>query len=115
MTPSARSGGRRGSSSESQIDPTHHSVRRQLQDNWFRGSRIAGVRGDRSEGERGQKLCGYSLRTGLASCIEMARKYQRRRDRFRVNLTKATESPSPLRAKQPPVPVDRLVQTCLDP
>lgn len=66
----------------------------------------AGVRGDLSEGERTQKFAGHSLRAGLASSAEvderyvqkqlghasaeMTRKYQRRRDRFRVNLTKAS-------------------------
>ncbi|MER8602039.1 site-specific integrase [Mesorhizobium sp. M1339] len=66
----------------------------------------AGVRGDLSEGERGQKFAGHSLRAGLASSAEvderyvqkqlghasaeMTRKYQRRRDRFRINLTKAS-------------------------
>ncbi len=66
----------------------------------------AGVRRDLSEGERGQKFAGHSLRAGLASSAEiderhvqkqlghasaeMTRKYQRRRDRFRVNLTKAS-------------------------
>ena len=65
----------------------------------------AGVRGDLSEGERAQKFSGHSLRGGLASSAEvderyvqkqlghasaeMTRRYQRRRDRFRVNLTKA--------------------------
>ena len=65
----------------------------------------AGVRGDLSEGEREQKFSGHSLRAGLASSAEvderyvqkqlghasaeMTRRYQRRRDRFRVNLTKA--------------------------
>jgi len=63
------------------------------------------MRGDLSEGERAQKFAGHSLRAGLASSAkvderhvqrqlghasaEMTRKYQRRRDRFRVNLTKA--------------------------
>ncbi|KQZ87940.1 integrase [Mesorhizobium sp. Root157] len=66
----------------------------------------AGVRGDLPEGERGRKFSGHSLRAGLASSAEvderyvqkqlghasaeMTRKYQRRRDRFRVNLTKAS-------------------------
>jgi len=66
----------------------------------------AGVRGDLPEGERAQKFAGHSLRAGLASSAEvderyvqkqlghtsaeMTRKYQRRRDRFRVNLTKAS-------------------------
>ena len=66
----------------------------------------AGVRGDLSEGERGKLFAGHSLRAGLASSAEvderyiqkqlghssaeMTRKYQRRRDRFRVNLTKAS-------------------------
>ena len=65
----------------------------------------AGVRGDLTEGERQQKFAGHSLRAGLASAAEvderyvqkqlghasaeMTRRYQRRRDRFRVNLTKA--------------------------
>lgn len=65
----------------------------------------AGVRGDLSEGERAAKFAGHSLRAGLASSAEvderyvqkqlghasaeMTRRYQRRRDRFRVNLTKA--------------------------
>ena len=71
-----------------------------------RAAMAAGVRGDLSEGERGQKFAGHSLRAGLASSAEvderyvqkqlghasaeMTRKYQRRRDRFRVNLTKAS-------------------------
>jgi integrase len=66
----------------------------------------AGVRGDLPEGERGTMFAGHSLRAGLASSAEvderyvqkqlghasaeMTRKYQRRRDRFRVNLTKAS-------------------------
>jgi len=65
----------------------------------------AGVRGDSPEGERADKFSGHSLRAGLASSAEvderyvqkqlghaspeMTRRYQRRRDRFRVNLTKA--------------------------
>jgi integrase len=65
----------------------------------------AGVCGDLPEGERGKLFAGHSLRAGLASSAEvderyvqkqlghtsaeMTRKYQRRRDRFRVNLTKA--------------------------
>jgi integrase len=66
----------------------------------------AGVRGDLPEGERRNLFAGHSLRSGLASSAEvderyvqkqlghasaeMTRKYQRRRDRFRVNLTKAS-------------------------
>lgn len=66
----------------------------------------AGVRGDMSEIERAFKFSGHSLRAGLASSAEvderyvqkqlghasaeMTRRYQRRRDRFRVNLTKAS-------------------------
>ena len=66
----------------------------------------AGVRGDLPEGERSHLFAGHSLRAGLASSAEvderhvqkqlghasaeMTRKYQRRRDRFRVNLTKAS-------------------------
>ncbi|KGF68050.1 integrase [Hoeflea sp. BAL378] len=65
----------------------------------------AGVRGDLSEADRENLFAGHSLRAGLASSAEvderyvqkqlghasaeMTRKYQRRRDRFRVNLTKA--------------------------
>jgi len=71
-----------------------------------RAALAAGVRGDLPEGARGQKFSGHSLRAGLASSAEvderyvqkqlghvsaeMTRKYQRRRDRFRVNLTKAS-------------------------
>ncbi|UOK73559.1 site-specific integrase [Ancylobacter polymorphus] len=70
-----------------------------------RAALAAGVRGDLSEGEREIKFSGHSLRAGLASSAEvderyvqrqlghasaeMTRRYQRRRDRFRVNLTKA--------------------------
>lgn len=66
----------------------------------------AGVRGDLAEGERARSFSGHSLRAGLASSAEvderyvqkqlghasaeMTRKYQRRRDRFRVNLTRAS-------------------------
>jgi integrase len=65
----------------------------------------AGVRGDLPEGERRLRFAGHSLRAGLATAAaveeryvqrqlghtsaEMTRRYQRRRDRFRVNLTKA--------------------------
>ena len=65
----------------------------------------AGIRGDLPEIERGLKFAGHSLRAGLASSAEvderyvqkqlghasaeMTRRYQRRRDRFRINLTKA--------------------------
>ncbi|MER9758019.1 site-specific integrase [Mesorhizobium sp. M0166] len=71
-----------------------------------RAALAAGVRGDLSEGERSQKFSGHSLRAGLASSAEvderyvqkqlghtsaeMTRRYQRRRDRFRINLTKAS-------------------------
>lgn len=70
-----------------------------------RAAMAAGVRGDLSEDERQGKFAGHSLRAGLASSAEvderyvqkqlghasaeMTRRYQRRRDRFRVNLTKA--------------------------
>jgi integrase len=69
-----------------------------------RSALAAGIRGDLSECERGMKFAGHSLRAGLASSAEideryvqkqlghasaeMTRRYQRRRDRFRVNLTK---------------------------
>ncbi|MFC5387072.1 site-specific integrase [Aquamicrobium segne] len=71
-----------------------------------RAAMAAGVRGDLSEKERAKLFSGHSLRAGLASSAEvderyvqkqlghasaeMTRKYQRRRDRFRVNLTKAS-------------------------
>lgn len=71
-----------------------------------RAALAAGVRGDLSERERAKLFAGHSLRAGLASSAEvderyvqkqlghasaeMTRKYQRRRDRFRVNLTKAS-------------------------
>lgn len=71
-----------------------------------RAAMAAGVRGDLSEIERVLKFSGHSLRAGLASSAEvderyvqkqlghasaeMTRRYQRRRDRFRVNLTKAS-------------------------
>ena len=71
-----------------------------------RAALAAGVRADLSEGERQRLFAGHSLRAGLASSAEvderyvqkqlghtsaeMTRKYQRRRDRFRVNLTKAS-------------------------
>lgn len=61
--------------------------------------------GDPPEGERKRVFAGHSLRAGLASSAqveeahvqkhlghasaEMTRRYQRKRDRFRVNLTKA--------------------------
>jgi len=70
-----------------------------------RAALAAGVRGDLPERERGDRFSGHSLRAGLASSAEieerhvqrqlghasaeMTRRYQRRRDRFRVNLTKA--------------------------
>ena len=65
----------------------------------------AGLRGDLPEAERLALFSGHSLRAGLASSAEideryvqkhlghasaeMTRRYQRRRDRFRVNMTKA--------------------------
>ena len=67
--------------------------------------RDAGIRPDLPEAERVRLYSGHSLRAGLASSAEvderhvqkqlghtsaeMTRRYQRRRDRFRVNLTKA--------------------------
>ena len=63
------------------------------------------MRGDLSEGERKRAFPGHSLRAGLASSAEieeahvqkqlghasaeMTRRYQRQRDHFKVNLTKA--------------------------
>ena len=71
-----------------------------------RAALAAGVRDDLPEGERARLFAGHSLRAGLASSAEvderyvqkqlghasaeMTRRYQRRRDRFRVNLTKAS-------------------------
>ncbi|MDY6859932.1 MAG: tyrosine-type recombinase/integrase [Pseudomonadota bacterium] len=65
----------------------------------------AGIRSDLPEKDRLALFSGHSLRAGLASSaevderyvqkqlghasVEMTRRYQRRRDRFRVNLTKA--------------------------
>lgn len=70
-----------------------------------RAALAAGLRPDLSEGKRASSFAGHSLRAGLASSAEVAeryvqkqlghasaemtRRYQRRRDRFRVNLTKA--------------------------
>jgi len=67
--------------------------------------REAGLRPDLPEAERLKLYSGHSLRAGLASSAEvderyvqkqlghasaeMTRRYQRRRDRFRINLTKA--------------------------
>ncbi len=64
-----------------------------------------GLRGDLAEGERRLAFGGHSLRAGLASSAqieeahvqrhlghasaEMTRRYQRKRDRFSINLTKA--------------------------
>ncbi|WP_394890252.1 site-specific integrase [Mesorhizobium sp. AaZ16] len=71
-----------------------------------RAALAAGAHGDLSESERQKLFAGHSLRAGLASSAEvderyvqkhlghasaeMTRKYQRRGDRFRVNLTKAS-------------------------
>jgi integrase len=65
----------------------------------------AGVRSDLPEAERKALFAGHSLRAGLASSaevdeahvqrqlghasVEMTRRYQRRKERFRVNLTRA--------------------------
>ena len=70
-----------------------------------RAALAAGIRGDLAEGELGARFAGHSLRAGLASSAEVderyvqkhlghasaeqTRRYQRRRDRFRINLTKA--------------------------
>jgi integrase len=67
----------------------------------------AGLRPDLPEAERLTLYSGHSLRAGLAShaevleaavqkhlghaSAEMTRRYQRRRDRYRLNLTKAVE------------------------
>ena len=65
----------------------------------------SGIRADLPEANRLELFSGHSLRAGLASSaeveeryvqkqlghasVEMTRRYQRRRDRFRVNMTKA--------------------------
>ena len=70
-----------------------------------RAALAAGLRSDLPEKKRALLYAGHSLRAGLASSAEaderfvqkhlghasaeMTRRYQRRRDRFRVNLTKA--------------------------
>lgn len=70
-----------------------------------RAASAAGLRGDLPEKDRLASFSGHSLRAGLASSAEvderhvqkqlghasaeMTRRYQRRRDRFRVNLTRA--------------------------
>lgn len=70
-----------------------------------RAALAAGLRPDLTESERARAFAGHSLRAGLATAAEideahvqrqlghasaeMTRRYQRRRDRFRVNLTKA--------------------------
>lgn len=70
-----------------------------------RTARLAGIRAELSALERSQLFAGHSLRAGLASSAEvderyiqkhlghasaeMTRRYQRRKDRFRINLTKA--------------------------
>ena len=73
---------------------------------WSRRCALAaGLRGDLTEGERRLAFGGHSLRAGLASSAqieeahvqkhlghasaEMTRRYQRKRDRFTINLTKA--------------------------
>lgn len=70
-----------------------------------RSAMAAGIRSDLAEIERHLRFSGHSLRAGLASSaeideryvqkqlghasVEMTRRYQRRRDRFKVNLTTA--------------------------
>ena len=70
-----------------------------------RAALAAGLRPDLAEAKRAVAFSGHSLRAGLASSAEveeryvqkqlghasaeMTRRYQRRRDRFRVNLTRA--------------------------
>jgi integrase len=71
----------------------------------IRTALAAGVRGGLSEAERRRKFAGHSLRAGLANSadageyrvqqqlghasVTMTRRYQRNREGFRVNLTKA--------------------------
>lgn len=72
-----------------------------------RSALAAGVRVNLTEGERAKLFAGHSLRAGLASSAEvdkryvqkqlddtsgeMTRRYQQRWDRFRINLTKASD------------------------
>lgn len=74
-------------------------------------AREAGLRPEPPEKERLARFSGHSLRAGLASSAEvderyvqkqlghasaeMTRRYQRRRDRFRVNLDKGRRTASP--------------------
>ena len=83
------------------VDRRHLHVARLV----LRTALAAGVRGDLPEGERRLAFAGHSLRAGLATAAEveealvqrqlghasaeMTRRYKRRRERFRVNLTKA--------------------------
>ena len=80
---------------------TDKHVARQVQ----KTALAAGIRGDLSDGERKLAFSGHSLRAGLPSSAkieeahvqrhlghasaEMTRRYQRKRDRFLINLTKA--------------------------
>jgi integrase len=70
-----------------------------------RAAFAGGVRGDLSESDRRRKFTGHSRRAGLATSanadeyqvqqqlghasVTMTRRYQRKRGRFRLNLTKA--------------------------
>lgn len=85
--------------SEHRLNDKH--VARLIKQTVFR----SGIRSELSEKDRLALFSGHSLRAGLASCAEvderyvqkqlghasaeMTRRYQRRRDRFQVNLTKA--------------------------
>jgi integrase len=92
------------------VDKGKHASRERLNDRHVarlvkRTALGAGVRGDLSEIERKMKFAGHSLRAGLATAAAvderytqkqlghasptMTRRYQRNRERFRVNLTKA--------------------------
>ena len=78
--------------------PSHHYVARLVQ----RTAIAAGVRGGLAQGARREAFAGHSLRASSAevderyvqrqlghATVTMTRRYQRERDRFRVNLTKA--------------------------
>ena len=94
-------------------DSISKTINRQtLENKWHAVSenpevRHSGIRSDLPEAERLALFSGHSLRAGLTSSaevderyvqkqlghasVEMTHRYQRRRDRFRVNLTKAAE------------------------
>jgi len=99
--PIARNGTRPGAQRISTQRLSDRHVARLVQ----RAAMAAGIRGDLPEDERRRRFAGHSLRAGLATAAQaeerfvqhhlghatviMTRRYQRRRDRFRINLTRA--------------------------